>query len=364
MRKISQIKSRKAQIGTSELMFLIIAVILIALVASFLFFKSNILDYLRNLPGYKLPSEDIQINIENNPDLQGGNPFCENRFAFVLGKDGNLFKEAFFGKSQYIHFLDTSGKNAIKSYFYFSGGTERDSLIYSDASDEVVGSLEDGIIKVDQSLFDKSSFIYQKLRSDYLLGYSDINPGNYPLQLVKLDNSYYSLGDLCKLKKDLDREEVDFKDSWPENSNIEFIDISLNELNPLSEKNFFGTTKDVKVNLNNYFDSSVDSISEYYLLKSGNFLEIWGKVNGGRDKKIGIILSDGSIWLNGRYTKEIFLRLDKYEIKVDAKKGISEVHFRLFDTSELTGSLSDSVYYESNLKISDKVFNQFKIILN
>ena len=310
----------KRGIAIKKVLTAILVAFVVASVLIFLF-RTDINNYLRNLPGYSVPEEDEEINVSD--DEESESDWC----PVEIGKIG-----VFEGRKQYIY-LDGEKTNLYWDADEKEGSIKilkKDSILDYLKKDVIVAEVKEGVVFVDLDFFNLDSEEYQKIR---FIPKVDVS------HFVKIHQSYYAGSNfLCKdEEKDI---EVDY--GWPE----EPIDLSTESLKLKWKKK-----NELKIDFVSYIILPEDSHFKFlYLKNGGGYMEIKGQVVGvfgidwlAIDKvELGRIYSDGSVWLDRtRLTEK---RASAFGDPTPGAKISNDVvqKPRLFYTP----------YYESNLKVN------------
>lgn len=348
---IKVIKEKRGEMTVNEMLSLILVLIVVIVFIVFLY-RDPIFNMLKNLPGYNTDQTDKDRDIGNQDVVVKGDCYG-NPIPKINSPEGNVLTKTLSGK-QYISF------NGVQSNLYWAADEKEGEIILDKSGRNLkVGSVKDGIVKIDENLLDPDYIEYQKARINSFHGIENGINSYLINYLIKLDGARYVQNDLCKTEEQMSKE-LTIKNGWPESVNL----ITLNELKPVIVRenlfqSFYNTYIDnqkrkIKIVLPNYIDLKKGEIEQVYLIKRNDFLIIRPDNSGFLD--IGIIFPDGSIWFEDGFVpdlfrnsldKEIFLRKD-YNLAY-----FSSYKFNLNYPRKLSGVADGDYHYytESNLRI-------------
>ena len=199
-------KTKRGQMATNKVIIVIIAVIVLMAVLVFVF-KSNLNQWVNNLPGYT-PPEDKVVDLTQQPgDKTGVSQFCnvdvgkiwifEEVATSWLGKAVESAEQYF-----YVYYPGAAGraKGLVKTRLYLDG-----SIIGADVRvkqgegvtdildpDDVVGSMTNKIVWIDSGVINGQGALYDEVRKE--LPAKEL--------LMNLNGAYYySNNQLCRISE-------------------------------------------------------------------------------------------------------------------------------------------------------------------
>jgi len=271
--------NKKAELSIIQLISLILVIVVVVVVIMSIL-NPRIWDWVRGLPDYKYEDKDEVIEYVEltHSEVEG---ICPD--ASKVGTIGGLTGDIGF-REQYINFL--VGNELISTELYWRG-SEEDAEIWLLKKDKhtgwdwferdlLVANVEKGAIKVEQSLLDLNSEIYQKTRFEEKVLELTILP--------LLENAYLAFNNqICRVG-----EPTKVNPAWPESEGKE-----LNLIRPRIEKE----EGVYKIDLSSYLIPQ--GIDFLYVVDGGDFIEIKGSKGWGFDyKELGRIYPDGSVWID------------------------------------------------------------------
>jgi len=322
---------KKASLSIDKLILIILAILVLLAILVFIF-KTDILEWVRNLPQYNYTG-DREINYtevdqeilagqcdkggeviatvgDPRPGIVGGD--IDGKYLYYSTK-----REGTEGKIQYA---------LTQLYWKKEGENSKINLerggFFGLESDVVIAKVDNGIIKVEKAFLDLNSPIYQKTRF-----YS--KPINEYILFPKLDNSYLGKGNvICKAGED-----TKLVPAWPENTGTAVINI---------HPSFRMKDGKVAVDLEPYITLEGSKFEFLYVENLGNYLEIKGNIDWRLDwVELGRIYPDGSVWL------------DKDRL---IKKGGAETSSEVYSIF----NVNYPPYYESNIRV-DNYENLYRV---
>ena len=147
---------------------LVITIIIILAVATLLmfFFKSNLLKYLRNLPGYDVPQEDEDINFTELKDEEKAD-LCP---LFIGRTDTRVDKVLFFNlKDDYISFCKEPGITCgvlVSSKLKWNGNNADANIEVDLSYDRDIGSVNNRKITIFPEILRKEGRLYEWVKDD------------------------------------------------------------------------------------------------------------------------------------------------------------------------------------------------------
>ena len=160
---------KRGSVAVNKLVIVILVILVIAAVLIFLF-KADILNYLRNLPGYSVPEEDEGIDL-GQLDPEVARSLCPVRVGGIDKDDKIYFCKDF----------EIGCKTRIFSNLIWDGNSESADIEIDKFFYKTIGKFENGIVSINQA----------KLQGESGL------PA--PKFLNNLDESYYLSGNfLCR----------------------------------------------------------------------------------------------------------------------------------------------------------------------
>lgn len=261
--------TRKGMMPLNKLVTVIL-VIVVVIAVLMIIFRLNINSFIRNLPGYALPEDDEILPEELMSDEEIKDYCVNGAVGQIYAPEGGLLE---IGGKQRIY-IGGEGTN-----FYWDADEEEGEVkIWKQGSlkrDVTVGEVEGGRVSVDLDFFDFDSVAHQEIR---------FVPGVNVSYLVKLHNSYYSGNNLLCAGEEV---KVDY--GWPEEAVV--FDTADLELGKIRRR--------LKVDFSPYITVSEDSRLRFlYLKRRGELIEIRGDAPWLDLADLGVIYSDGSVWLD------------------------------------------------------------------
>jgi hypothetical protein len=311
-------KFKKAELSITQLISLILVIVVVVVVIMSIL-NPHIWDWARNLPDYTYNDTDKVIEyVELTKTEVDG--ICPG--ASRVGTIGRLTGAVGF-REQYINFL--IGNELWETELYWRG-TETDAEIWLLKEDKYTGwdwferdllvaNVEKGIIKVEPSLLDLDSEIYQRTRFEKEVLELTILP--------LLEDAYLAFNNqICRVG-----EPAKLKPAWPEN-----IGKELNLIRPKISRE----GKKYKIDLSPYLIPQ--AINFLYLVDGGSFIEIKGDIIGFNYKELGRIYPDGSVWIDNE--------------RMNIKRGDSKL-VKINFGEEFFGqsNLRYHPFYETNLRV-------------
>lgn len=380
--------SKKAFLAAEKLIIIILIAFVIIIFFGFLFYGNPIMGWLRALPGYNYPEEEIEINVDLNEIPTTGCDF--NHIAGFVGKvEGNKLQQIFSSLSngQQIYILTDREKKSVEaSNIYIKGEDEDNAELYYNIvnfGEIKIGSINNEKISILSEFFDLNSEFFQKARINDLIGLNKLNI--YPETLVqyfaRLHESVYNSGVLCKTDEDMAKETSLIK---PINSPGEDIMLNFDLSFGLVDKWFKDKYYEAKLP-KEIINSKEEYMRDARISKKGKVLVVHTSgfyykndfhipVISENRNPLMIILSDGSAWLWTVET-EINFFSDSVKVKDNSFIKLRDVSFTSSTTYNLqkdrpfvyeyysvdkpnSGDILDWQYFaESNIKMSQEDFN-------
>jgi len=377
-------KNKKALSPVEQIAIVIICVIIL-IISLVVFYRAEILDWIKNLPGYGYSDEDQEIILTPDELAKG---VCTKG---IIGKIGTFEGTPGF-REQYIYFNE-NGK-LVKSDLYARGNDfandgaiwflKKDGWFGRDwfSSDLEFAKLRKGVIEINQEFLDFQSELYQNMRflPEYEIMKNTVarlykasyGAGNYickPLETPKFI-SVLTEGGIKEINATVL--------GWPEEEGIEIINLKLEELNPkiieqrftINPLKYFYSSKDQSRKLGFmeerlmyfFFEEKSDNIKDSEI----KYINIQAQAEPAGSFSFGRIYPDNSIWIApsdaGPYKSlATVARIIKFDDEVKFNK---EIYKKSFPNSEsiyqvddyggplyLNGITNHPHYYESNLRI-------------
>jgi hypothetical protein len=328
---MNRAKSKSGELNINKLIIIILCILVLLALLMFIY-KTPILDWLRNLPGYQYEN-DTEIEAPEVIDAAASLACVDNfEIGFLGTPEGTLgFRE------QYIYFKNEAGKYAKSKFYWRGSGTdgkiwflEKDKYVGWDwfNTDIEIAEVKDGIISVKPGLLSLDSEIYQRTR---------FSERPIELELVnKLDGAYTAgMNRICRKSQ-----ETPFKPAWPESEGINLIPISIKLK---AEGGLLYSTK-YSADLSPYVDIGGSAFKFLYLVDQRSFIEIRGNTGGFDFRELGRIYPDGSVW----FDKER-LTGNKGGI-LKSKKG---AELNIDNNFRIRYNQYNPPYYESNLMVNN-----------
>jgi hypothetical protein len=277
-------KSKSAELELNKLIIIILCILVLLALLMFIY-RTSILEWLRNLPGYNYEN-DTEIEAPDTIDAAASLACVDNfEIGFLGTPEGTLgFRE------QYIYFKTAEG-SYTRTKFYWDGEKDNAKILlkregeYSGwdwlAPDLEVAEVKDGIVSV---LLGFDSEIYQRTR------FSSEKP--IELSLIPKLNGTYTAGNNRLCRKTID---ASLSPAWPESEGGKLITIEPNLYIDPEEGDL------VSPGLEQYFTVEYTQELEFlYLVNKEDYISVYGSQRGWLATDIQDLLRvypDGSIWI-------------------------------------------------------------------
>ncbi|MBU3906998.1 MAG: hypothetical protein KKA64_01975 [Nanoarchaeota archaeon] len=165
--KLKKIDRRGQSIATDKLVIWIIVILVVASVAIFLF-KADILNWIRNLPSYKVPGSESAGGAGEGTEVVKEEGSVGSESSATSGGD-NLVKIAKV-KENRIYFCEKSNckeEELIESDLYISGDINNKKIVVDMGLfdlEDVIGTIKNSVVELNPLLENQNSQLYREVK--------------------------------------------------------------------------------------------------------------------------------------------------------------------------------------------------------